>query len=320
MHGGLYERRDRVTTHLLVIVGPTAVGKTALSLSLAKEFDGEIISGDSMQVYRGMDIGTAKATKQERSQVPHHLIDLIDPDTSFSVQQFKKLARLKINEIICRNRLPILVGGTGLYIEAVIHDYAMPHVPEKPEFRRQMRQIAEVEGGMSLHRRLAEVDPKSAEKLHPNDIKRMIRALEVYHVTGRPFSELKGKGTSPYEALWIGLTMPRERLYQRINKRVDQMVEEGLVDEVRELKEQGYHLGLTSMQAIGYKEIMSYLEGDITRDEAIHLIKRGTRKYAKRQLSWFRRLSEIHWFDVTAEGYMEEIKKLVAGKFNLPRE
>lgn len=301
-------------------MGPTAVGKTALSIELAKEFNGEIISGDSMQVYRDMDIGTAKASKHEREQVPHHLIDLVDPDTPFSVQQFKALARLKINEITNRDRLPILVGGTGLYIEAVIHEYQMPHVPENPEFRQQMRQIAEREGGISLHRRLAKVDPQSAKKLHPNDIKRMIRALEVYHVTGKPFSKLKGKGTSPYEALWIGLTMPRQLLYQRINQRVDQMLEEGLIEEVRALKARGYHLGLTSMQAIGYKEIMSYLEGDITKDEAIYLIKRGTRKYAKRQLSWFRRLSEIHWFDVTDEGCMEEIKKLVAGKFNLPRE
>jgi len=305
---------------LLVIVGPTAVGKTALSLYLAKKFDGEIISGDSMQVYRGMDIGTAKATPEERQQVPHHLIDIIDPDDLFSVQQFKELARLKIDEITARNRLPILVGGTGLYIEAVTHDYEMPYVPENTAFRQEMRRIAETEGVLSLHRRLKEVDPKTAEKLHPNDVKRMIRALEVYHGTGRPFSELKGKGTSPYQTLWIGLTMPRELLYRRINERVDLMMEEGLVDEVRKLRERGYHLGLTSMQAIGYKEIMSYLEGDITKEEAIHLIKRGTRKYAKRQFSWFRRLPEIHWFDVTDKEYMEEIQQLVAGKFHLPRE
>jgi len=305
---------------LLVIVGPTAVGKTALSLYLAKKFDGEIISGDSMQVYRGMDIGTAKATPEERQQVPHHLIDIIDPDDLFSVQQFKELARLKIDEITARNRLPILVGGTGLYIEAVTHDYEMPYVPENTAFRQEMRRIAETEGVLSLHRRLKEVDPKTAEKLHPNDVKCMIRALEVYHGTGRPFSELKGKGTSPYQTLWIGLTMPRELLYRRINERVDLMMEEGLVDEVRKLRERGYHLGLTSMQAIGYKEIMSYLEGDITKEEAIHLIKRGTRKYAKRQFSWFRRLPEIHWFDVTDKEYMEEIQQLVAGKFHLPRE
>jgi tRNA dimethylallyltransferase len=309
-----------VKQELLVIVGPTAVGKTALSLDLAKTFDGEIISGDSMQVYRDMDIGTAKVSPEEQKEVPHHMIDLIDPDTPFSVQEFQKLARQKIAEISARGRLPMLVGGTGLYIEAVTHDYDLPHVPENPGLRDELRGLAESKGNEYLYRRLSEVDPNAAAKLHPNDLRRIIRALEVYYVTGKPFSSLKGKGTSPYDALWIGLTMPRELLYERINRRVDQMIEDGLVEEVKRLKERGYHLGLTSMQAIGYKEIMSYLNGEMTLDEAVHSIKKGTRKYAKRQLSWFRRLKEIHWFDVTEPQCLGEIRKLVAGKFHLPRE
>lgn len=305
---------------LLVIVGPTAVGKTALSLQLAEEFSGEIISGDSMQVYREMDIGTAKATKEERRKIPHHLIDIIDPDASFSVQEFQQLAREKIDDIYRRNHLPMLVGGTGLYVEAITHGYDMPRVPEQREIRRQYQQLAEEEGTLALHQRLREVDPITADKLHPNDQRRIIRALEVYHATGKPFSEQKGKQTSPYHLLWIGLTMPREHLYERINLRVDQMIKDGLVEEVRHLKEKGFHRGLTSMQAIGYKEIMSYLEGEMTLDEAIDLIKRGTRKFAKRQLSWFRRLPEIHWFDVTKEEVFAEIQRLVAGKFPWYRE
>ncbi|MFC7441505.1 tRNA (adenosine(37)-N6)-dimethylallyltransferase MiaA [Laceyella putida] len=305
---------------VLVLVGPTAVGKTALSIELAKRFDGEIISGDSMQVYRGMDIGTAKITPEEQSGIPHHLIDIIDPDTPFSVQEYQRLAREKIAEVHGRGRYPMLVGGTGLYIESVIHDYDMPHVKENQELRQELSRLAAERGNEVLHARLREVDPETAEKLHPNDTRRMIRALEVYHVTGTPFSRLKGKGTSPYEACWIGLTMPREQLYDRINKRVDLMLEQGLVEEVKRLKEKGYHLGLTSMQAIGYKEIMSYLSGNLTLEEAVYLIKQGSRKYAKRQLSWFRRIKEMHWFDVTNRECFAEIQQLVAGKCHLARE
>ncbi|MBA4494442.1 tRNA (adenosine(37)-N6)-dimethylallyltransferase MiaA [Paenactinomyces guangxiensis] len=305
---------------LLLIVGPTAVGKTALSLQIAEEFDGEVISGDSMQVYREMDIGTAKASEEERRRVPHHLIDIIDPDTPFSVQEFQALARQKIEEIAARGHLPMLVGGTGLYIEAVTHGYKMPYVEENTELRRELHLFAEREGNKALHQRLYEVDPVSAEKLHPNDRRRIIRALEVYHATGKPFSQITGKKESPYHLLWVGLTMPRDLLYERINQRVDQMISAGLVDEVKRLKEKGYHRNLTSMQAIGYKEIMSFLEGEMTFPEAVDLIKKGTRKYAKRQFSWFRRIPEIHWFDVTKDESFEEIQRLVAGKFLHSRE
>ena len=305
---------------LVVIVGPTAVGKTSLSVQLAKRFHGEIISGDSMQVYQGMDIGTAKIMPEEMEGVPHHLIDIRRPDQNFSVREYQQLAREKASEIAGRGRLPILAGGTGLYIEAVVHDYAMPHVKEDISRREELHAFARRKGNEALHRRLEKVDPEQAKKLHPNDLRRMIRALEVYYVTGKPFSKLRRKGTSPYEALWIGLTMPREQLYERINERVDMMIRQGLVDEVKKLWDQGYGLHLTSMQAIGYKEIVSYLEGEITLDEAIRLIKRGSRKYAKRQLSWFRRIKEIHWFDVTNSQSFREIEELVAGKFPLARE
>lgn len=305
---------------LLVIVGPTAVGKTRLSVRLAKRFHGEIISGDSMQVYRGMDIGTAKIMPGEMEEIPHHLINICEPDQLFSVQEYQQLAREKITEITERGQLPMLVGGTGLYIESVVHDYDMPYVKENTALRKELKEMAQREGKEVLHQRLKNVDPVQAGKLHPNDTRRVIRALEVYHLTGKPFSELKRKGTSPFNTLWIGLTMPRELLYERINQRVDNMIAAGLVDEVKQLWSKGYRLHLTSMQAIGYKEIMNYLEGDISFDEAVQMIKQGSRKYAKRQLSWFRRLSEIHWFDITNAKSFQEIEQLIAGKFHSARE
>ncbi|TCP69132.1 tRNA (adenosine(37)-N6)-dimethylallyltransferase MiaA [Baia soyae] len=306
--------------NLLVIVGPTAVGKTSLSLELAGEFHGEIISGDSMQVYRYMDIGTAKASKEEMELVPHHLIDLYDPDYPFSVQEFQKVAREAIAEVSERSHLPILVGGTGLYVDSVTHNYRMPDVKENPSLRQELRELAEKEGNEALHKRLQEVDPTSAEKLHPNDQKRLIRALEVYDQTGQSISQLSKKGDSPYRSLWVGLTMPRDLLYERINLRVDLMIEQGLVEEVQMLREKGYQRTATSMHAIGYKEVYRYLDGEWSLDAAIEQIKKGSRNYAKRQLSWFRRSDEIYWYDVTKKGIFEEIKEQVAGKFPEYRE
>lgn len=307
-------------TDLLIITGPTAVGKTELSLQLAEMFHGEIISGDSMQVYEGMDVGTAKASPAERARVPHHLIDIVQPDVSFSVQEFQHLVREKIAEIDGRQHLPMLVGGTGLYVEAIAHGYEMPQVGESPEIRERWQTFAEQEGNLALHQKLREVDPVTAERLHPNDQRRLIRALEVYELTGHPFSQSKRKVDSPYNLLWIGLTMPRDLLYERINQRVDQMFAEGLVEEVKKLRAKGYQRGLTSMQAIGYKEIMSYLDGEITFEYARDWIKQGTRNFAKRQLSWFRRLPEIEWFDMMDEGAVGEIRERVAGKFLRSRE
>ncbi|MEW9033402.1 MAG: tRNA (adenosine(37)-N6)-dimethylallyltransferase MiaA [Planifilum fimeticola] len=305
---------------LLVIVGPTAVGKTSLSLSLAGAFRGEIVSGDSMQVYRHMDIGTAKVTAEEREKIPHHLIDIVDPDHPFTVEEYQRLAREAIEDIQRRGRLPILVGGTGLYIQSVTHGYLLPGVEGNPELREKLHRFADEEGNEKLWEKLKAVDPETAVRLHPNDRRRIIRALEVYEGTGIPFSKLQRKSSPRYDMLWIGLTMSRERLYERINRRVDRMMAEGLVEEVEALRNKGYHRDLTSMQALGYKEIMMYLDGEISREEAVEAIKRGTRKYAKRQLSWFRRIPEIHWFDVNKPESAEEIWELAAGKFPAYKE
>ncbi|MDR6224281.1 tRNA (adenosine(37)-N6)-dimethylallyltransferase MiaA [Desmospora profundinema] len=301
--------------NLLVIVGPTAVGKTALSLELAREFHGEILSGDSMQVYRRMDIGTAKATPEERRKIPHHLIDLVEPDQPFSVDTFQHLAREAITDIQSRGRLPMMVGGTGLYIQAVTHGYSLPDVKGDPDFRREMEQWADKRGNESLHSRLAEADPEAAQRLHPNDRRRIIRALEIHRETGRPLSEVQQQGKARYRTCWIGLTMPRVVLYDRVNRRVDAMMEQGLLEEVAALREQGVPRDAVSMQALGYKECWMALEGEVSVEEAVEMVKRRTRKFAKRQLSWFRRLKEIHWFDRTQKGQEEEIRRLVAGNF-----
>jgi len=306
---------------LVVIVGPTAVGKTELSLKLAKQFDGEIISGDSMQVYRKMDIGTAKATPAERAIVPHHLIDIVDPDEEYSVAVFQEMATRLIGEINRRGRLPFIVGGTGLYIESVTHRFQFAEAAQDHELRERLQKLAEIEGVESLHRRLAEVDPVTADRLHPNDVKRVIRALEIYQLTGYKMSDFQQRlKQSPYDLYMIGLTMEREKLYERINQRVDLMIADGLVEEVRALLDQGYSPSLISMQGLGYKELIPYLYGEITLEKAIQEIKQRTRHFAKRQLSWFRRMQEIEWFDLTDPGArthaVEMIAQRLAGKFH----
>lgn len=305
---------------LLVIVGPTGVGKTALSLKLAKSFQGEIISGDSMQVYQGMDIGTAKASKSEQALVPHHLINLLQPNESFSVQQYQTMARQKIMEIHHRHHLPILVGGTGLYIESVVFEYQMAKAKENQAIRQQLTQLANKYGNEFLHQRLQQVDPVTAKKLHPNDLRRIIRALEVFKLTGQSLSEQQQRSTSPFEVLWIGLTMPRIQLYDQINHRVDQMLHMGLENEVRQLLATEQFEQHTASQAIGYKEMIQYIKGYISFEDAVEAIKQGSRRYAKRQLSWFRRIPEIHWFDKTDVQSFIEINHLVAGKFPSYRE
>jgi tRNA dimethylallyltransferase len=286
---------------LLVLVGPTAVGKTKLSLTIAEQWDCEIISGDSMQVYRGMDIGTAKASEEERMQVPHHLIDICDPDYAFSVSEFQELARRSIEDISERGRLPFIVGGTGLYIQSVCYGYEFSEGGTDEEFRKEQQEFAERHGVEVLHGKLKSIDPPSAERLHPNDVKRVIRALEIFKLTGKTMTEhLRGQSLeSPYQLCIIGLTMEREMLYKRIEERVDHMIKEGLVEEVRGLLDQGYSKDLTSMQGLGYKEIIPYIEGEISLEEAVKLLKRDTRRFAKRQLSWFRHMKDINWVDVT---------------------
>ncbi|GED70114.1 tRNA dimethylallyltransferase [Brevibacillus reuszeri] len=305
---------------LVVIVGPTAVGKTNLSLELASEFEGEIISGDSMQVYRGMDIGTAKASPSELATVPHHLIDIKDPDEEYSVAIFQESAARLITDMNQRARLPFIVGGTGLYIESVTHRFQFSSTSQDPELRERLQRMADTEGAEALHARLADVDPITAERLHPNDVKRVIRAIEIYESSGYKMSDFQLRAQhSPYEVVIIGLTMDRAKLYERINHRVELMIEAGLIEEVRGLLDRGYDPSLVSMQGLGYKELIPYLYGEITLEKAINDIQKRTRNFAKRQLSWFRRMPEIQWFDMTdpadQPNNVQTIKQILAGKF-----
>ena len=285
---------------LLVIVGPTAVGKTALSLALARRLDGEIVSADSRQIYRSMDIGTAKATPAEQAAAPHHLIDVVAPDEELTLSHYRRLASDGIADIARRGRLPILVGGTGLYVRALLEGWSVPAVPPQPELRRALEQRAARDGADALHRRLAEVDPESAARIDARNVRRVIRALEVYHATGRPISALQDKAPPDYRVLTIGLTMPRPDLYRRIDERVDRMVAAGLVEEVRALMERGYGIDLPAMSGLGYRQIVQHLRGEISLDEAVALIKRHTRRFVRQQYNWFR-LSDptIRWVDVS---------------------
>ncbi|KUK40952.1 MAG: tRNA dimethylallyltransferase [Clostridia bacterium 62_21] len=295
---------DKPLLPLVVICGPTATGKTEVGILVAGELNGEVVSADSMMVYRGMDIGTAKPTLVERRGVPHHLIDVVEPHAAFSVALYQELAEKCIADIHARGRLPLLVGGTGLYIRSVIDRYRFVAAPD-PDLRRRLVDEARLAGPDALHARLAAVDPAAAARIHPHNVRRVIRALEVYHQTGQPITSFQEpqRDASPKYRLWMfGLTMPREELYRRIEERVDRMLAAGLVDEVRRLLEGGYHRRFTAMQALGYKEIAAYLEGESTFEEAVRLLKRNTRRFAKRQLTWFRRDPRIRWLDVQALG------------------
>ncbi len=306
---------------MLVLLGPTAVGKTRLSLELAEALGAEIISGDSMQVYRGMDIGTAKIAAAEMNGIPHHLIDIHDPREAYSVAEFQEQGARLIEEISERGKLPFIVGGTGLYIESLCYGFRFSEAVADEAFRKEQEAYAEAHGAEALHARLAAVDPASAERLHPNDRRRIIRALEIHHQTNIPLSDSLAvqKKESPYDLCLIGLTMDRQILYKRIEDRIDQMLAEGLVAEVQGLLEKGYGRSLVSMQGLGYKEIAAYLEGETTLAEAVVLLKRDTRRFAKRQLSWFRHMKEIQWVDVLesrnfSENF-EKIRDIIAGKF-----
>jgi tRNA dimethylallyltransferase len=310
---------------LLVLVGPTAVGKTRLSLQLAEDYNAEIISGDSMQVYRGMDIGTAKATPKERLRVPHHLIDIHNPDHPFSVAEFQERARQWILDIHGRGKLPFIVGGTGLYVESVCYDFQFSEVGSDEAYRDEQVRYAEQFGPEALLEKLRQIDPESAERLHANDQRRIIRALEIFHLTGEKLSErLKAQTKqSPYELCIVGLTMDRALLYKRIEERIDQMLDEGLVGEVERLLNQGYGKQYISMQGLGYKEIIDYLEGRLSWDAAVELLKRDTRHFAKRQLSWFRHMKDIEWLDVTDPGnfsaHLKQVHVIIADKLKIER-
>ncbi len=282
---------------LLVIVGPTATGKSGLALALALRLRGEIVSADSRQLYQGMDIGTAKPTPEERALVPHHLLDHITPDTSYTLTQYQADAQAAIADIHARGHLPLLVGGTGLYVRAVVDNLAIPEVPPQWELRRELEAQAAREGAAALHARLAALDPASAARIDPANVRRVIRALEVCLVTGQPFSALQGARPSPYRPLLLGLTCERARLYERADRRVDTMLAAGFVDEVRALVARGYDWRLPAMTSLGYGEIGAYLRGETSLNEAIERLKFNTHSYIRRQYSWFRPDARIHWLD-----------------------
>lgn len=302
---------------VLIIAGPTAVGKTNLSIKLAKELNGEIVSTDSMQIYKYMDIGSAKITKEEMDGIKHHMIDVVEPNIPFSVAEYKNLASKCIEDIISRGKLPILVGGTGLYINALTCNMNFTEAESDIEYRKELEELADKYGNEYIHNMLKEVDEISYKEIHYNNRKRVIRALEVYKLTKKPFSSFNlgdDLYNGPYDVKYFVLNMNREKLYERINLRVDIMLENGLIDECIKLKSMGYTSSMQSMQGIGYKEIFYYLEDKITLNEAIELIKKGSRNYAKRQLTWFRRDPRTIFLDkdvLDEEGIFSKITSLL---------
>ena len=296
---------------VVAIVGPTGVGKTALSLALAERFPVEIVSVDSRQVYRGMDIGTAKPSSQERARVPHHLIDVVEPTEEFSLAAFLELARAAIGKIHAKGKLPLLVGGTGQYLWALLEAWRVPAVAPDPAYRQEMAAVAEAEGAEAVRSRLAAVDPRAADAIDPHNVRRLIRALEVHHQTGVAWSAMQLRGPEPYRALVIGLTLPRQRLYQRIDQRVELMVQNGLAEEVGRLLAGGVTLAHPSMSSVGYREIAACLAGDVALEEAIRNIKTGTHRFARHQYAWFR-LSDarIRWLEA-GEGVEAKAGELV---------
>ena len=289
---------------LVVIVGPTAVGKTALAVRLAEAVGGEIISADSRQVYRGMDIGTAKATSEERARVPHHLLDILDPDEVLSLAQFQELAYAAIDGVLRVARVPFLVGGTGQYVMAVVEGWQVPRVPPDESLRQELYHQAAEKGPEALHARLREWDPVAAERIDPRNVRRVIRALEVCLVTSQPISEQQQKTPPPYRLLMIGLTLPRPQLYRRIDERVERMIAAGLEDEVRRLVAAGYDFDLPAMSGVGYGQFAPYLAGEATLADVVQEIKRTTRRFVRHQDNWFRRDDpRLHWFDAQPDPF-----------------
>ena len=297
---------------LIVIAGPTGVGKTALAVQVAGSLDGEIVSADSRQIYRYMDIGTAKSTPEERAQVPHHLLDLVDPDQTLTLAEYQEAACAAIADIVARGRVPFLVGGTGLYVRAVAEGWTVPRVPPSPALRELFLQRAQREGVAALHAELQAVDPEAAARIDPRNVRRTVRALEVYHASGRAISSQQGRQAPLHQALWIGLTIPRAELYARADARVGRMIAAGWVDEVRDLLARGYNLDLPALSALGYRELGAHLKGELSLEEAISLIKRHTRRFIRHQYAWFGlRDPRLHWFDAS-EPCAEAVRGLVA--------
>ncbi|MDO4169190.1 MAG: tRNA (adenosine(37)-N6)-dimethylallyltransferase MiaA [Lachnospiraceae bacterium] len=281
---------------MIVLTGPTAAGKTNLSIKLAKAVHGAVISADSMQVYKKMDIGTAKIMPEEMDGVDHYLVDILDPKEEFNVARFQTMAKEALEKIYAKGQIPIIVGGTGFYIQALLYDIQFSDTKKDDTYREELKLIAKQQGNRVLHQMLAKVDPKGAAAIHENNVKRVIRALEYYKETGEPISEHNEKERqrkSPYNFAYFVLTHERSILYDRINRRVDVMMERGLLKEVQQLKEEGYGRNLVSMQGLGYKEILQYLDGEISQEEAIYILKRDTRHFAKRQLTWFGRERDV---------------------------
>ena len=311
-----------MTQGLIAIVGPTATGKTALAIALAQRLGGEIVGADSRQVYRQMDIGTAKPTAEERALAPHHLIDVVDPDQEFSLAQYLEQAGAVLEDVWSRGKQPLLVGGSGQYVWALLEGWRVPRLPPQRELRRELGERADRQGAEALHRELAQVDPKAAARIDPRNVRRVIRALEVHKATGRPISYWQEKGPPPWEVLTLGLTCPRRELYERIDARVDAMMEAGLVDEVRGLLSMGYDPSLASMSGIGYKQVCQHLAGELDLATAVARIKTATHRLARQQYTWFR-LDDgrIRWLEgdgavdeavALAEQFLEESARTTA--------
>ncbi len=297
---------------LIVLVGPTASGKTDMGVRLAKKINGEIISADSMQIYRYMKIGTAKPSLEEMGGVPHYMIDNIEPDEEFSVAGFRELSEKYIEDILLRNKRPMVVGGTGLYVNSLTKPWNFSKTEPNEGLRKELETLAEEKGAYFLHDCLKEVDPISAESIHPNNVKRVIRALEVYKTSGKTKSQLDQESMEnelKYEPILLGLSMERSTLYARIELRIDKMIEAGLIEEVKSLLDMGYSEDLVSMQGLGYKEIVKYLKGQYTLEEATEILKRDTRHFAKRQLTWFRRDERIKWFKIENYPSLDELER-----------
>lgn len=295
---------------MIILSGPTAVGKTALSIELAKKVNGCIISADSMQIYKYMDIGSAKIMPEEMQGVKHYLIDELLPEEEFNIVRFQSMAKAALDEIYANGQIPIIAGGTGFYIQALLYDIDFNQQDADEEYRNELEAYAIEFGNDALHRKLKEIDPVSAEKIHANNVKRVIRALEYFKLTGKPISEhneAESEKESPYNFAYFVLTDDRANLYQRIEKRVDIMMEQGLLDEVKKLKDMGYHRSMVSMQGLGYKEILDYLDNKCSLEEAVATIKLETRHFAKRQLTWFRREREVIWMDKSQFDYNEKV-------------
>ncbi len=310
---------------LLVIAGPTASGKTALAIEIAKKIDGEVVSADSMQVYKNMNIGTAKPDEAEMAGVPHHLLDVISPDTDFSLEQFTRLAHAAIRDIHARGKVPILAGGTGLYIDTVVENRPLSENSFDPAVRERLEKEWETKGGESVYALLSRLDPEAAASLHPNEKRRILRALEIYYTTGETKSaHLQKKSEKIYDYFVFALELPREILYNRINRRVDAMLEAGLLPEVEKIHASLRGKKRTALQGVGYKELIWYLEGRATKQEAVALLKRNTRRLAKRQMTWFRANPAIQWLDgqkpahILAEECIAQFRKAVGGEGETP--